>query len=205
LRLTEHDPSAPDTPKAERILQAAEALLAEGGHASLTVANIVRRAGVSRGLLHYYFDSMEDILLRIIQRQARESLERAAGFVEGARSRQEVIDTFVAAFAQVLTTRPELYAVYYEAYVQSRVHDSVRAQLAEVYQSRRDALAKGLLAAEEQGLVHLPHGADAVASIVVAVAQGIALQHLSDPEMPEHDVWAVVRTMFDRLLDRPAD
>lgn len=190
-----------DVSKPERIIRAAEELLAEGGHASLTVAQITRRAGVSRGLLHYYFGSMEDILLRVIRRNARRSLERAAGLLEGARSRRELIDTFVAAFEQVLETRPDLYATYYEAYVQSRVHDSVRIQLAELYRSRREALAGGLTAASEQGLIDLPHAATAVASVAMAVSEGVALQYLSDSEMPE--VGAVIATMFDRYLAAP--
>lgn len=188
-----------ELPKPERILQAAEALLAEGGHGALTVGRITRRAGVSRGLLHYYFGSMEDILLRVIRRNAQRSLERAAGLLKGARSRGELIAALVGALEQVLRTRPDLYATYYEAYVQSRVHDSVRVQLADVYQIRRRTLARGMVDAQREGLIDLPHEADAVASIAMAVSEGIALQYLSDPEMPE-EVWAAVRTMFDRLL-----
>ncbi len=196
------DPALPDTDvsKPERILQAAEQLLAEGGHASLTVGEIARRAEVSRGLVHYYFASMEDILVRIVRRNAHLSLVEAAELVEDARERDELIATTVAALGQRLVDNPEQYAAHFEAYVQGRVHDAVREQLTLLYQQRRDALAGGLRQAEVDGLVELPHPPDAVASVVMALAEGVALQYLSDPSMPADDVLAVITTMFDRLL-----
>lgn len=47
----------------ERLLNAAAAIFAEEGYASLAVANVIRRAGVSRGTFYEIFDNKLDCLL----------------------------------------------------------------------------------------------------------------------------------------------
>lgn len=197
--------SAPtDEPsKPERILQTAERLFGEVGHASLTVDAIAREAGVSRGLLHYYFSSMEDILAQVVRRKGEEALATTGALVRSATSGEEVIDGLVGGFRAALDDRPNLYALYYEAYVQARVHTRVRDELAALYRTRRQVLADHLAAAEAGGLIALPHGAEATSGLVLSLADGAALQYLSDPSLPVAEVQAAARSLFGSLFAAP--
>jgi len=60
----------------EALLDAAERLLVSVGHASITTRLVAQEAGVNHGLVHYYFGSMENLLLRVLERFTDELIER---------------------------------------------------------------------------------------------------------------------------------
>jgi AcrR family transcriptional regulator len=58
------------------ILDAAEELLIEQGHAAITTRKLAQRAEVNAGLVHYYFGSMEEVLLQTLERFTARLTER---------------------------------------------------------------------------------------------------------------------------------
>src|SRR5215831_9076010 len=64
--------SAPKTPARaaaeEALLDAAERLLAGPGYAAVTTRRLAEEAGVNHGLVHYYFGSNENLLVRALER-----------------------------------------------------------------------------------------------------------------------------------------
>src|SRR6185312_103888 len=60
----------------EALLDAAEAMLVEVGYAGITTRKLAERAGVNHGLVHYYFGSMEDLLLKVVERFTAGLVER---------------------------------------------------------------------------------------------------------------------------------
>jgi TetR/AcrR family transcriptional regulator len=52
----------------EALLDAAERLLIQLGHAGITTRRLAEEAGVNHGLVHYYFGSMENLLVRVLER-----------------------------------------------------------------------------------------------------------------------------------------
>jgi AcrR family transcriptional regulator len=65
------DLEAATTPRQEveaALLDAAERLLIEVGHARITTRRLAQEAGVNHGLVHYYFGSMENLLARVLER-----------------------------------------------------------------------------------------------------------------------------------------
>jgi AcrR family transcriptional regulator len=52
----------------EALLDAAELLLAEVGYAGITTRRLAEAAGVNHGLVHYYFGSNENLLVRALER-----------------------------------------------------------------------------------------------------------------------------------------
>ena len=64
--------------KEQRILAAARKLLTVHGSNKATVKEIAAEAGVSRGLLHYYFKDKEELLTKVIQASEQEAYEMGA-------------------------------------------------------------------------------------------------------------------------------
>lgn len=65
-------PTAPKTSAragaVEALLDAAERLLVEVGHAGITTRKLADEAGVNHGLVHYYFGSNENLLIKALER-----------------------------------------------------------------------------------------------------------------------------------------
>lgn len=70
-------------PARERILQAAEELFAESGFEATPTSRIAERAGVPKGLVHYYFKRKPDLLAALVERLADDPVELAAVVVPG--------------------------------------------------------------------------------------------------------------------------
>jgi AcrR family transcriptional regulator len=52
----------------ERFLDAAERLLVQVGYAGVTTRALAAEAGANPGLVHYYFGSIEEVMLRVLNR-----------------------------------------------------------------------------------------------------------------------------------------
>lgn len=81
MRLTkkkDDDPSA-----RERILAAAEELFAEAGFDATPTSKIAARAGVPKGLVHYYFQRKPDLLTALVGRLPDEQIDPAGVVVPG--------------------------------------------------------------------------------------------------------------------------
>ena len=77
----------------EALLDAAEQLLVDVGYAGITTRRLAEEAGVNHGLVHYYFGSNENLLVRALERftermiaRQRELYAADAPFVEKWRT-----------------------------------------------------------------------------------------------------------------------
>jgi AcrR family transcriptional regulator len=61
-------PSVARATAEQALLDAAERLLVDVGHAAITTRRVAEEAGVNHGLVHYYFGSMENLLVRVLER-----------------------------------------------------------------------------------------------------------------------------------------
>jgi AcrR family transcriptional regulator len=52
----------------ESLLDAAERVLVDAGYAAVTTRRLAEEAGVNHGLVHYYFGSVENLLVRMLER-----------------------------------------------------------------------------------------------------------------------------------------
>lgn len=82
-----------------RFLDAAERLLIEVGYAGITARRLAEEAGANLGLVHYYFGSMEELFLQVLERfterlVARQRLMYAspAPYVEKWRQAMRYLD-----------------------------------------------------------------------------------------------------------------
>ena len=60
----------------DAFLDAAERLLVEVGYAGITTRGLAREANANHGLVHYYFGSMENLLVRVLERFTQRLVER---------------------------------------------------------------------------------------------------------------------------------
>ena len=59
---------APRNATADAFLDAAERLLVEVGHGQITTRKLAAEAGANQGLVHYYFGSMDELFVQVLER-----------------------------------------------------------------------------------------------------------------------------------------
>src|SRR5438034_2382627 len=78
--------------KAKRIVDAMRSSVARRGSAGSTFDHVSREAGVSRGLLHYYFGTKEQLLVEAVRRDCDLRLERLEQQLSTAKTSADFID-----------------------------------------------------------------------------------------------------------------
>ena len=68
--------TSPRSPKAEALLDAAERLLIDVGHAGISTRRLAEEAGANQGLVHYYFGSMDEVFVRVLERFTEQLISR---------------------------------------------------------------------------------------------------------------------------------
>lgn len=111
-----------------QILDAARAVLGRQGYAATSTKDIAREAGVAPGLLHYYFDSKEEILIEVVEGLVREI---AASHREAVQSVDDPLEAVANAmdFAAARCTGPGFCRLLLDAYSLALSNESVRARL----------------------------------------------------------------------------
>ncbi|HEV2724398.1 MAG TPA: TetR/AcrR family transcriptional regulator [Thermoleophilaceae bacterium] len=170
-----------DGDKAQRIVAAMRASVGARGAAGSTFDLVAREAGVSRGLLHYYFGSKERLLVEVVRRDCDERIAALEHALERADSVDEIVQALVASLEAFVQGEPGAQAVLYEMVSASRHSEEIRVELAELYRRWRALLAGALRQKEREGIVTLDADADSVASILFALGDGLGLQLTSDP------------------------
>ena len=63
----------------DAFLDAAERLLIEVGYSGISTRRLAEEAGANHGLVHYYFGSMENLFVRVLERFTERLIERQRG------------------------------------------------------------------------------------------------------------------------------
>jgi AcrR family transcriptional regulator len=167
--------------KAQRIIAAMRASVAARGAAGSTFDHVAREAGVSRGLLHYYFGSKERLLVEVVRQDCDARIQAMDERLAGAGNVDEVMEALVIGLAEFLG-EPSSQAIIYEMLSASRRSEEIRAELAELYRRWRGHMAVALREKEREGAVTLQSDPEAVASMLFALGDGFGIQVISDPD-----------------------
>jgi AcrR family transcriptional regulator len=168
--------------KAQRIIDAMRESVATRGAAGSTFEHVAREAGVSRGLLHYYFGTKERLLVEVVRRDAEIRVARLDEPLAKARTVDDVLDVLVASLTDMIENEPAFFLLLYELFSAGRRNPDIRHEVGQLFDRTRSHVADILKQKESEGVLNLRHDAEAVVSYLFAVGDGFALQALSDPE-----------------------
>src|SRR5688572_4980790 len=139
----------------DRIIEAMRRSVAARGAAGATFDHVAREAGVSRGLLHYYFGTKERLLAEVVRRDCDLRMERLSATAVGAGSADALIGALGGSLLELMEENPEFFVILLELHTLARQNREVAEELAELHRRVRRHLAGILAAAQDQGAVRL--------------------------------------------------
>jgi AcrR family transcriptional regulator len=169
-------PKATRADTEDRFLDAAERLLAESGHAGITTRRLAEEAAANHGLVHYYFGSIENLFVRVLERFTERLIERQrhmyasdTPFIEKWRTAMHYLDADRG-----------YQRIWYELQALAWSRPELREQVARVNAEWRAVLREAL--AEPLDRYDLPISLDALVALVVTFNEGMILERLSGIE-----------------------
>lgn len=161
------------------IVQATIRCLARDGYHHLTMKTLAREAGVSQGILHYYFTDKAAILSAALEAVTAELDSRLAPEEPHAAPPLRLRGLIAACLATALE-RPEIWRVYLQFWGAMLHTPALTALNAALYTRLRRQLASLLTQGIHQGYFRAVDVLPA-ATVILGLLDGVALQMTFDP------------------------
>jgi len=166
---------------AEALLDAAERLLVEVGHAGISTRRLAAEAGANQGLVHYYFGSIDEVFVQVLERFTARLIERQremysadVPFIEKWRTAWRYQEKDIEAGYS---------KVWMELQALSWSHPDLRPRIARVNAEWRGVLRDAFQrAAQEYGLGPEEFPVDVLVAMTMTFAQGYAVERLEGIE-----------------------
>jgi AcrR family transcriptional regulator len=168
--------------KAQRIVEAMRHSVARRGAAGSTFDHVSREAGVSRGLLHYYFGTKEQLLVEAARRECELRTEALERRLAGAQTADDFVGLLAQNLQETIREDPDFVTLVFELFTLSRRNADIAVEYASLLRRTRERLASMLAAAQEDGVLRLHAEPDAVADILFSLGDGFALRMISEPD-----------------------
>lgn len=180
----------------EAFLDAAERLLVEIGYAKISTRRLGEEAGANHGLIHYYFGSMEQLFVRVLERYTERLIERQRAMYAAP---VPFIQKWRAAIRYLDEDRESGYQkIWYELQALAWNKPELRERVAHVRRQWGDVLNEAFTkAAEEYGIDTERFPGKALAVLVGTFNEGMILNRLSGL----YDGHAELLTMIDGWLE----
>jgi AcrR family transcriptional regulator len=179
---TPSEPRSLSGEKAQRIVEAMRRSVARRGTAGSTFDHVSREAGVSRGLLHYYFGTKEKLLVEAVRRDCEVRMEILERQLAGAQTSEAFIDLMAENLQKTVREDPDVVTLIFELFTLSRRNEEIAVEYADLLRRMRKQVADMLAAAQSEGVLQLHAEPDAVAEILFSIGDGFALRMLTEPE-----------------------
>jgi AcrR family transcriptional regulator len=168
--------------KAQRIVDAMRASVALRGVAGSTFDHVARDAGVSRGLLHYYFGSKERLLAEVVRRDTELRMAALDEQLARASSAADFIGLLRDTLEDMVREDTEFLTLSFEVFTLSRRNEEIAVEFTELVRRTREHVAGVLAAKQADGVLELRAEPEAIAEVLFGLGDGLALRILGEPD-----------------------
>lgn len=162
-----------------QLTRAAYKVVSRKGYYNFTIRDIAREAGLSAGLVHYYFKDKQDLLLNLLKEintNIKSYLHRE--LVKTDSCRQKIMAFMDQAFGLVEKEK-EYFYVLIDFWTQVNHNARMRQANIKLFQSYRDECAAILTEGVEKG-EFAAMNVRYYASIIISLIQGTIVQYVID-------------------------
>jgi AcrR family transcriptional regulator len=167
-----------------RLVRAAAELVGEVGPTRVTLANVGQRAGYSRGLATHHFGSKGALMQRLVEvvtSQFRDAISQQSQSDSPLDQLRQLVDFYFQVVSDLQPVNRARLVLWADAV--AGPSEDVRDQMVSADREFREEIEKRIQLAVSAGDV--PDDVDPVglATVIVAMLRGVALQHLLDEQV----------------------
>jgi AcrR family transcriptional regulator len=191
--------TAASAPTREKLMAAAAELIAELGWGRVTTRAVAERAGLPHGAVSYHFHGKQELLTEA----AMFAFARAVPVDEFAALAgvEDLIGLIAAEIADRDAIDPVLSRLMLEAMREAERDPALRERMGAMLARYRDMMIAAVRAEQECGAVFSGAPAEAIATLLGAVGDGLLLHALLDPDL---DIDAALNALRALLAPRPS-
>ena len=182
----------------DQIVRATVDCITRYGYHNFSMQDVARTAGVSKGIIHYYFLNKDELMMSVLDKVAGDIERVIASEMESITNPKRKLEVFIDVCFDVVRSTKEYYQVNMDFWTQINQKEEVRKVIALHYRKFRESCAliieEGISSGEFRAVEPREY-----ASYVVAVIDGLSLQWLFDEQIFDYDT--IVKKAGRQLLD----
>jgi AcrR family transcriptional regulator len=182
----------------DQIVRATVECVTKYGYHNFSMQDVARVAGVSKGIIHYYFLNKDELMMSVLDKVAADIERVLAADMQSIDDPRKKMEIFVNVCFDVVRSTREYYQVSMDFWTQINQKPEVKKVIAQHYSKFRDTCANVIRAGIDRGSFKKVD-ALAYSSLIIAMIDGISLQWLFDEEVFNYD--NIVRTACAEILD----
>ncbi|MBQ50032.1 MAG: hypothetical protein CMP10_21820 [Zetaproteobacteria bacterium] len=182
----------------DQIVRATVDCITKHGYHNFSMQDVARSAGVSKGIIHYYFLNKDDLMMSVLDRVAGDIEKVLVADMEAIEDPIKKLGIFVSVSFDVVRSTKEYYQVNMDFWTQINQKKEVRQVISRHYAKFRDTCRKVIEEGTAQGVFKK---VDPVlyASYIISVIDGISLQWLFDQTIFDYD--EIVKASSDLIME----
>ena len=186
------------------LIAAAGRVFAERGFRAASVDAVAGEAGVSKGAFYWHFKSKDDLLFALLEERIDRPLQEWMERLESAPPDRDMAPEASRWFVDLLQRERDTLLLEQEYWALAARDSRLRERYARRQARLRTALARALEARGRQlGAPQFSTPAEEVATAYLALANGLALERLIDPDaVPDHLLGETTALVYGGLVAR---
>ena len=170
----------------DQIVRATVDCITKHGYHNFSMQDVARTAGVSKGIIHYYFLNKDELMMSVLDKVAGDIEKVLASEMESINDPRRKFEVFLEVCFDIVRSTKEYYQVNMDFWTQINQKDEVRRVIARHYAKFRDSAVTVIRDGINAGIFR-PIDPLEYASYVVAVIDGLSLQWLFDENIFDYD------------------
>ncbi len=183
-----------------QIIEATMGCIAVKGYNTFSMKDIASEAGVSTGIIHYYFKTKHDLMLAVLDELVKQIFQAVDQRVSGLSSAREKIEAIIDGSFDFISKNRKYYHVMIDFWAQVNDKRSVKNVLARVYAEYRRRTARIIEQGMAERVFRRLEPSEAAAAII-ALIDGLSIQWVFDQKAIDvHRLKALCREMVMTYL-----
>lgn len=189
----------------EQLLDAAARVFAERGYRGASVDSIAAAAGVTKGALYWNFKSKADLFFSLLDERVDERVRLLVAQTEALAGEDMVTPMVSREISDVVDEQRQMLLLQHEYWSLAARDPELSERYAERQRRLRKLVAHGLVAHHEATSIALTADPEELATAVIALANGLAMDRIVDPEsVPDRLLGEILEIIYDGLVLRSA-
>lgn len=179
-----------------QLIDAADVIMSEEGYHAISARRVAERAGLKPQLVHYYFETMDDLILAVFHRTNDQYFE----CLEQALSSPQPLRALWALNVNRSDTKRSLEFIAFASH-----REAMRAEIVQVGERARDRQIEAVSEIlKRHGVEKEIFSAAAFVMLMAAISRALVLENTLGMTMAHEELTALVNHVLDQMEPRPA-
>jgi len=189
-----------------QVIKATEKCILEKGFSNMSIKSIASAANLSTGVIYYYFQNKEDLLLQVLKESFRQSHEQVMRVVQPIRDPMSKLSRHIDHINAVPRDNPNFYTLFLSFLGEAKHNSDIRRIISHFFRNLRTYIESYLVRPENRQFndVIPDNKIDLLPVMIIGLGLGIGIQWIVDEEAFDlNRATERFKQLFFAYLERP--